>query len=224
MVNALQLLELQLDLESKAINANGYLIQTRVVPDEGTLRVSAVDFGDDHQTFFGAGIPGELERALRYLPFETFFNESQAVIAILERHRPCPHFGHYITYRFPDGLPVNEDPRVQMLDPSDSRLEPVGGGFYRGTASPVFAFLEEDRVLSVCVSVRETALAGELWVLTLPEARSRGFARRVTLAWQQHLKAQGRIPIYSHKRENTPSQRLAESLGLIKVYEQAGFA
>jgi len=224
MFNAIQLLELQLELEGKAFNQDGYLIQAREVANEGPLRVCAVDFGDTRQTFFGENIPGNIERALRGLPFEIFFDNPDAVIAILERHQPCRDHGHYITYQFPDGLFAHEDPHVQLLDPSDPRLEPVGGGFYNGSGAPIFALVDGDQVLSACVSVRESDHAGELWVLTLPEARGQGLARRVTIAWQQYLKTQGKIPIYSHIYENIPSQHLAKNLGLVKAYEQAGYS
>ena len=224
MLNALQLLELQLELEGKAFNQDGYLIQFLEVPDEDPLQVCAVDFGDTRRTIFGAGIPGDIEQALRSLPFEAFFDGPEAVVTILERHQPCRDHGRYITYQFPDGSFANEDPKVQLLDPSDPRLESVGGGFYKGSASPIFSFVYDNRVLCAGVSVRESDRAGELWVLTLPGARGRGFARRVAIAWQQYLKTLGKIPIYSHKYENILSQHLAKSLGLVKAYEQAGFS
>ncbi|MDI6769449.1 MAG: hypothetical protein QMD04_07220 [Anaerolineales bacterium] len=112
MLDAQELFRLQLDLEGKAIDSRGYLIQHRDVPDESLPRLLAMDFGDVQKVY---------------------------------------------------------------------------------------------------------------WVFTLPEERGQGYARRVTLAWEQYLKVNGKIPFYSHKRENLPSQRLAASMKLIKIYEQAGY-
>ena len=86
-----------------------------------------------------------------------------------------------------------------------------------------FAALADGLVVATCESARESALAAEAWVRTLPAARGRGYATRVTVAWALDVRRRGKIPFYSHHRENSGSAGVARALRLIPFFEDVGY-
>jgi predicted GNAT family acetyltransferase len=88
---------------------------------------------------------------------------------------------------------------------------------------PVFAIVEDGRIVSSCLSARENDSAGEAWVRTLPAHRRRGYAREVTAAWGADLARQGKIAFYSHRVDNPASAAVARSLGLDAFTHDIGF-
>jgi hypothetical protein len=86
-----------------------------------------------------------------------------------------------------------------------------------------FAALADGVVVATCLSARESALAAEAWVRTLPAARGRGHATRVTAAWALDVRRRGKTPFYSHHRENSGSAGVARALRLIPFLDDVGY-
>ena len=81
--------------------------------------------------------------------------------------------------------------------------------------TPIAAFVEEGRAVSVCFSSRRSDIAAECGVETAEEYRGRGLAARVTAAWGLAVRASGRVPLYSTSWWNAPSLAVARKLGLV---------
>ena len=86
-----------------------------------------------------------------------------------------------------------------------------------------FAALAGGIVVAICVSARESALAAEAWVRTIPAARGRGYATRVTAAWARDVRRRGKTPFYSYARDNRASAGVAGALGLILFLDDVGY-
>jgi hypothetical protein len=86
-----------------------------------------------------------------------------------------------------------------------------------------FAALADGMVVATCESARESELAAEAWVRTVPAARGQGYATRVTAAWALDARRRGKIPFYSHNRANVASAGVARALGLIPFLEDVGY-
>jgi len=86
-----------------------------------------------------------------------------------------------------------------------------------------FAALADGLVVATCESARESALAAEAWVRTLPTSRGRGYATRVTAAWALDVRRRGKTPFYSHHRENSGSAGVARALRLIPFLDDVGY-
>jgi len=80
----------------------------------------------------------------------------------------------------------------------------------------LFASVVDGCAVSICMSSRSTQAADEAGVGTATGFRGRGLARTAVLAWAQAVRDRGRIPLYSTTWDNTASQALARSLGLIR--------
>ncbi len=86
-----------------------------------------------------------------------------------------------------------------------------------------FIAIAAGQVVATCESARESALAAEAWVRTLPAARGQGYATRVTAAWALDVRHRGKIPFYSHHRANAASAGVARALGLLPFLEDVGY-
>ncbi len=86
-----------------------------------------------------------------------------------------------------------------------------------------FAVVVDGVVASTCESARESAVAAEAWVRTIPSASRRGYATRVTAAWARDVRRRGKIPFYSHARENRASAGVARALGLVPFLDDVGY-
>ena len=86
-----------------------------------------------------------------------------------------------------------------------------------------FAALADGLVVATCQSARESALAAEAWVRTLPAARGQGHATRVTALWAFDALRRGKTPFYSHHRANLASAGVARALQLIPFLEDVGY-
>ncbi len=86
-----------------------------------------------------------------------------------------------------------------------------------------FAIIADGLVVSTCESSRESGLAAEAWVRTLPAYRGRGYAARVTAAWARDVRQRGKEPFYSYHRDNLASAAVARALRLIPFLDDAGF-
>lgn len=86
-----------------------------------------------------------------------------------------------------------------------------------------FAVVVDGVVASTCESARESAVAAEAWVRTIPSASRRGYATRVTAAWARDVRRRGKIPFYSHARENRASAGVARALDLVPFLDDVGY-
>ncbi len=74
---------------------------------------------------------------------------------------------------------------------------------------PVIGVIRDGRLLCVGHSSRRTAHACELGIETLPQARRRGYALAATVLWTIEVAAEGLVPLYSARADNTASLALA---------------
>lgn len=68
-------------------------------------------------------------------------------------------------------------------------------------------------------ALRTNSEAAELWVWTEPDARRRGYAEQVSIAWAAEVTGEGRVAFYSHEEDNDPSRRLAATLGVVHLFD-----
>lgn len=138
-----------------------------------------------------------------------------AYTRLLEAHAPVAHVWMGPAYYFPQ-LPR---PAHAVLAITEANAERLRGGFEELTEElptwqPFVGLIEEERVVSVCRSVRITPAAHEAGVETLPDFRGRGYAKEVVGAWARFVHAMGAMPLYSTSWENSASQAVAKKLGL----------
>lgn len=81
-------------------------------------------------------------------------------------------------------------------------------------AQPCVAIIQDQRVVSVCRSVRVSAEAHEAGLETLTEFRGRGYAAAVAAGWAIEVRKMGALPLYSTSWDNASSQRVAGKLAL----------
>ena len=79
--------------------------------------------------------------------------------------------------------------------------------------APCIGVVVDGRLMSIAHSSRRTAAACELGINTLAEERRQGYAAAATVVWRAAVQDLGLVPIYSAFAWNTPSLRLATSVG-----------
>ncbi|KEK22907.1 GNAT family N-acetyltransferase [Bacillus gaemokensis] len=80
---------------------------------------------------------------------------------------------------------------------------------------PCFAILENEMVVSVCCSARNTSIAAEASVETVESFQGKGYGCNVVTAWAKAVQEEKRIPLYSTSSDNFSSQSVAKKLKLI---------
>lgn len=178
-----------------------------------------------------AGLRAELEA----LAPERALDDPPAVLEIfLRRHAACGSVWRGRTSRFP-GAP--DAAMAASVTPLAAGLDVYGEEAPTPIAEPAavetadtaaftprqFALIADGLVVATCESSRESQVAAEAWVRTLPAWRGRGYARRVTAAWARDALARGKEPFYSHHRENLASASVARALGLRPFLDDAGY-
>ena len=113
---------------------------------------------------------------------------------------------------------VASDCSVQLLTKADHSLidtfDPGWLPYYLEPAcQPLFGAIVSGRLVSMAHSSRRTSEACELGVSTLPDARQKGYAQAVTVAWTQAILQESLVPLYSADAANTASLRLAHAAG-----------
>jgi hypothetical protein len=81
---------------------------------------------------------------------------------------------------------------------------------------PCFVIVEDNKVVSICCSARQTSEADEASVYTHEDYRGRAYGVDVTNAWAAEVQKQGRIALYSTSWDNFASQSLARKLQLVQ--------
>lgn len=81
---------------------------------------------------------------------------------------------------------------------------------------PCFVIVENNMVVSICCSARQTSKADEASVFTHENYRGRAYGVQVTNAWASEVQKQGRIALYSTTWDNFASQSLARKLQMVQ--------
>ncbi len=81
---------------------------------------------------------------------------------------------------------------------------------------PCFVIVEDDRIVSICCSARQTSKADEASAFTHEDYRGKAYGVDVTNAWAKEVQKQGRIALYSTSWDNFASQSLARKLHLVQ--------
>jgi hypothetical protein len=184
-------------------------------------------------------IPTALRRDLAALAPGRAFDDPDAVLALFSQHgAACQSVWLGRTARFPDDLdpalaegviplPAGLDAYGEAAAPLPSHAAPATTGAPPAPSSAFtprqFAIIEDGLVVSTCESSRESGLAAEAWVRTLPAWRGRGYAARVTAAWALDVRRRGKEPFYSHHRDNLASAAVARALRLVPFLDDAGY-
>jgi RimJ/RimL family protein N-acetyltransferase len=85
--------------------------------------------------------------------------------------------------------------------------------YFAAQQQPLIGTVITGRLVSVAHSSRRTSEACELGVLTLPDARRKGYALAATVAWTQRIVQEMLVPLYSADVTNDASLRLADAAG-----------
>jgi hypothetical protein len=218
---------------------------------EETPRVHVARLADGQwRVFIRPDLPGAIRQQLAALPPAALFSEYARVANILAHggtgansaNTPGADLWIGRTLLFPDDLTdalarnivrlapaCDGDDSYGAPTPAAERLRPAIAP--TDEAPPArevfpgeqFAALADGLVVATCESARESALAAEAWVRTLPAARGRGYATRVTAAWALDVRRRGKTPFYSHHRENNGSAGVARALRLIPFLDDVGY-
>lgn len=81
---------------------------------------------------------------------------------------------------------------------------------------PCYVIVEDNKVISICCSARQTSFADEASVYTNEDYRGRGYGVEVTTAWAAEVQRKERIALYSTSWDNFASQSLARKLQLVQ--------
>lgn len=81
---------------------------------------------------------------------------------------------------------------------------------------PCFVIVEDNLVVSICCSARQTSKADEASVYTHEDYRGKAYGADVTTAWAAEVQNQGRIALYCASWDNFASQSLARKLQLVQ--------
>jgi GNAT superfamily N-acetyltransferase len=119
-------------------------------------------------------------------------------------------------YCFPPDL-LGIDDTVRVTPENASLLTPYLEDWVPDVRDgvPCTAFLEDNKAVSICCSVRITSRAHEAGVETHRDFRGRGYAAKVVAAWAQAVLQEGPVPLYSTSWENDAARALAKKLELI---------
>jgi RimJ/RimL family protein N-acetyltransferase len=174
---------------------------------------------------FRAGLPENLCAELDALcadepPLSAEFDEPprhfETYVRLLESNAPAQKPESGPAYHFPEDL---MSPSRRLIEVTEKNAEALHGGFEEFVAElpawqPFVAFVEKNRVVSICRSVRITPEAHEAGVETLPDFRGIGYAGDVVNEWARRVQASGAVPLYSTSWENVASQAVARKLRL----------
>lgn len=193
--------------------------------------VARAAWGATH-VFVNANLPPALHADLNALAPSHALTDPDAVVAIFARHHAnALNVWLGRTSRFPADLDPTLAAGVVALPAGldiYGEAEPRQRERYKATPGAAFvprqfAVIADGLVVATCESSRESGVAAEAWVRTLPAYRGRGYARRVTAAWALDTRARAKEPFYSHHRDNLASAAVARALGLVPFLEDAGY-
>lgn len=167
-----------------------------------------------------ADVPAAVKARLRALA--PSLGTPEACVDLLGRASQIlqAHFHIGSTYCGPAfEFPQHDGTETEAMLVTAADVDVLAGGFDDIVAEidaiqPCVASLVAGKAVAVCQTVRQTAGAVEAGVLTSDAHRRRGHARRAVLGWASHVRAEGRVPLYSTWWQNQASRGLAQDLGL----------
>lgn len=222
-MDSLALIRIHLALECVGVAADNLLFRIPCANPDTLHRVYVARHDQGDTLFFRADLSEAVRKKLLRLPIADFFEDSPRVAAVLGEESPCEEIHIGKSYLFPDTLTPAQYPGVVPLSQLDPEIIRRYDAAMDVGQREIFGFLADGLLVSTCESARENDTAGEAWVRTLEGYRRRGYARLVTAAWGHSLQRRGKIPFYSHTRNNFASQGVAQSLGLIQYLQDAGY-
>lgn len=162
------------------------------------------------------GLRMALEEEARRLPSLDALPDPEPFERLLSRTAPVRRTWTGPAFTISDDLPDPTD--AVRIDASSAWLLADLLGDWAGdveTCQPMLAMVVDARAVSLCASVRRTAMAHEAGVETAPSYRGRGLAPLAVAAWASAVRAMERVPLYSTSWENEASRAVARKLRLI---------
>lgn len=212
--------EIQLALEGLQIDCNNKIKKLDVdhfdiekKEDKKIPQVIVLQVDNSIEIFYSELLNNSVINTLEKLNKEDFINNTQKVEKILN----C-EVGNYVTYRLPKLFNIDSENTAEFKNSDDIKLKEFDESFYR-VFPKAYVVMTDIKVVSCCVSSRESDNAGEAWIYTLPEYRKKGYGSTAVKLWANDLISNNKIPFYSHEKNNINSKMLAEKLGLKKVFE-----
>jgi hypothetical protein len=221
-VNAVELIETQLELECIGVTSDRLLVRLPGPNPDGISRFYITRHDGGYTAYFRYDLPRHIRERLEALPQDRAFNDHETVKRILGKDAPCESMWIGKSYVFPDTLTTDDYLDATQLDETHQTLIEQYDAKMSVHHRAVYAIIVDGRIVSTCESLRENAVSAEAWTRTLPAYRRCGYAQ-VTAAWAHNLHKQGKIPFYSHLWDNLDSQAVAQSLGLIQCVAGVGY-
>lgn len=223
-VNIKTFLETQLGLEGlKIINGNRIVkIQTNhfdIEKDNNskTPKIMAINFGDKIEIFYSKLISNNLFSELERLEKQNFIHDPNKIAEVLKKFNQFEEYCHFVTYIFPQNIEIDIKNTKIFIGSENEEIKKFDPSFYEKYPM-VYAVIQNENIVSCCVSSRENDSAGEAWVFTHPDFRKQGFGFTAVNLWASELQ-KNKIPLYTHEVTNIASQKLADKLNLSKVFE-----
>ena len=189
-----ELLRIQMTMQRIDVYAAGRLVRIPGPDPDGIPRYHGACYDDGGcDRFFAATVPARLLDSLRMLPLSTAFDEPDAVARFLAHYAPVK--GIWIA-----SSSVARQPFSPADYPDVTRLATVPVGLVAPFDSDLVGMhltgaviMRDGQIVSRCVSSRESELAGEAWVRTLPTYQGNGFMSQVVAAWASALMCAGKL-------------------------------
>jgi GNAT superfamily N-acetyltransferase len=161
----------------------------------------------------------ELDAILSHEPIANNLREPpmslQCLLDTLERQTPVERIWQGPAWHVPETVTAYADSEPIVVADLELLSATFGGSVESWVESaPCLAIVNDGWPVSACFSARTSLRASEAGVETLPAFRRQGYASAVTAAWARHVRAAGRIPLYSTSWDNLASQHVARRLGL----------
>jgi RimJ/RimL family protein N-acetyltransferase len=149
-----------------------------------------------------------LERAERALAHaDTEAGDNGVTREVVLRQTAPPAIDIAMAGRVAGRLDQDDHALLETFDPEDPTY------YADPRRAPLIGAVVNGRLVSVAHSSRRIEGACELGVETRPEGRRQGYGLAVTVLWAAAVAAEGAIPIYSARAENTASLALAAAAG-----------